>query len=128
MPDIDCFKSRIIHLRNAQETEQAVKILQENGYCAIALPPRPQIIIAYQLPEQLLTDIVVLLTKNDCPPDSNAWQHWRLTLIEYSETIQLHNMAEPPPISQAREAFIQRYQHHKHGDSDDTPEELRYDR
>lgn len=128
MPDTDCFKSRILHLRNAQETELAVKTLQEHGFCAIALPPRSQIIVAYQLPEQLLVDIIELLTENGCPPEDNAWQHWRLALIRYSETIQLHNMQEPPAIGNAREAFIQSYQHHKHGDSDDTPEELRYDR
>ncbi|MBI3146628.1 MAG: hypothetical protein HYZ18_15515 [Pseudogulbenkiania sp.] len=57
------------------------------------------------------------------PP--STWQRLRLSRLNYSEDVQLHNLQEPVPASPAQQVFSNVYQHHPHGDRDDTPEEWR---
>ncbi len=48
-------------------------------------------------------------------------------LIHYCEDVQYHNLKTPEPRTKnnAQEIFIKVYDHHPHGNHDDTPKELR---
>jgi hypothetical protein len=50
-------------------------------------------------------------------------------LVYFTEETQLRNLKEPARlIKQSNQVYIKAYQHHPHGDHDDTPAELREDR
>jgi hypothetical protein len=48
-------------------------------------------------------------------------------LIHYCEDVQYHNLKTPEPRTKnnSQEVFVKAYEHHPHGDHDDTPKELR---
>lgn len=48
-------------------------------------------------------------------------------LIHYCEDVQYHNLKTPEPRTKnnAQEVFVKAYEHHPHGNHDDTPQELR---
>lgn len=48
-------------------------------------------------------------------------------LIHYCEDVQYHNLKTPEwqTKTRGREIFVKVYEHHSHGDHDDTPKELR---
>lgn len=48
-------------------------------------------------------------------------------LIHYCEDVQYHNLKTPEPRTKnnSQEIFIRAYEHHPHGNHDDTPKELR---
>ncbi len=48
-------------------------------------------------------------------------------LIHYCEDVQYHNLKTPEPRTKnnSQEIFIKAYEHHPHGNHDDTPKELR---
>lgn len=50
-------------------------------------------------------------------------------IVYFTEETQLRNLKEPARlIKQSNQVYIKAYQHHPHGDHDDTPAELREDR
>lgn len=57
--------------------------------------------------------------------------YWKIVraLVYFTEEVQLSNLKEPARlIKKSNEVYIQAYEHHPHGDHDDTPAELREDR
>ncbi len=48
-------------------------------------------------------------------------------LIHYCEDVQYHNLKSPEPRTKnnSQEVFVKAYQHHTHGDHDDTPLDTR---
>lgn len=46
-------------------------------------------------------------------------------LVYYCEEVQLANLRAPERQQKAREIFVKAYDHHPHGDHDETPEEWR---
>jgi hypothetical protein len=51
----------------------------------------------------------------------------RKQLIHYCEDVQYHNLKTPEPRTKnnSQEIFVKAYDHHPHGNHDDTPKELR---
>ncbi len=49
------------------------------------------------------------------------------TLIHYCEDVQYHNLKTPEPRTKnnSQEIFVKVYEHHPHGDHDDTPKDQR---
>jgi hypothetical protein len=49
------------------------------------------------------------------------------TLIHYCEDVQYHNLKTPEPRTKnnSHEVFVKVYEHHPHGDHDDTPKDQR---
>jgi hypothetical protein len=48
-------------------------------------------------------------------------------LLHYCEDVQYHNLKTPEPRTKnnSQEIFVKAYDHHPHGNHDDTPKELR---
>jgi hypothetical protein len=48
-------------------------------------------------------------------------------LIHYCEDVQYHNLKTPEPRTKnnSQEIFVKAYEHHPHGNHDDTPKDLR---
>ncbi|MDN0077253.1 hypothetical protein QU481_20675 [Crenobacter sp. SG2303] len=126
MLDPERFKCRTLHLARAQDTEPAARLLHdEPGLTALALPPYRRLLVSYTLPEHTLTEVLQRLHSAGFELDRHSWSRWRLALIAYGEDVQLHNLTEPAAPDRSRAAFSTLYQHHQHGDRDETPEEWR---
>lgn len=83
--------------------------------------------LRYRLPEHTLTELLGQLEAAGFRPDDGLLQQARLTLAAYREDVQLHNLEAPPVETKPRDAYSVVYQHHPHGDEDDTtPEESRH--
>ncbi|BBE49644.1 hypothetical protein OYT1_ch0068 [Ferriphaselus amnicola] len=59
--------------------------------------------------------------------EDNALRKLGRKLIYYCEDVQYHNLKMPEwqTKTRGREIFVKVYEHHSHGDHDETPKELR---
>lgn len=82
--------------------------------------------VDYDLPGFTLQGIEEALEGRGFHLDGSLLQRLRRALIHYCEAVQCENMAEEGERSQkCRQIWVQAYEHHPHGDSDETPEEWR---
>ncbi len=57
--------------------------------------------------------------------DNALLQKLRRALIYFCERNQRDNLSVPPSQQKSAKPFVEAFQHHPHGDQDDTPEEWR---
>ncbi|RXZ45658.1 hypothetical protein [Crenobacter cavernae] len=128
MPHEEAFKTRTIALRVNDDVATAAAVLNAlEGVSARALPDRPAILLSYTLPEHTLADLVGQLVASGFHPIDGPLEKLRLALIAYGEDVQRHNFDAPVIAVKPRDAFSRIYQHHPHGDADETtPEESRH--
>lgn len=83
------------------------------------------LLIRYELPYYTLEKIELALIDQGFHLDNTLLAKLRRALIYYSENIQCQNLSQPPQRERTRRIFAQVYEHHAHGDHDDTPPEWR---
>ncbi len=83
--------------------------------------------ISYDLRDYCLENLERALIKEGFIFDETALSHIGHKLIHYREDVEYHNLATPEwhGKERQREIFVKAYEHHLHGDHDDTPPELR---
>ncbi len=83
--------------------------------------------ISYSLLDYSLEGVEQALIKEGFRLDDAALNQIERKLIHYREQVEYHNLniSEWPAKGRDREAFVKAYEHHLHGDHDDTPPELR---
>jgi hypothetical protein len=82
--------------------------------------------VEYDLPEFTLQGIEEFLTGCGFHLDSSLLSRLRRALVHYCEEVQCENLAAEGERSQkSREIWVQAYEHHPHGNADETPEEWR---
>lgn len=112
----------------ANQAERAFELLQGLDNIVVEHGTQPSSLrIAYDLLDYSLEGIELALTREGFHLDQNSLHQLNRKLIYYSEEVEYHNLNIPkrPPESRKREVFIKAYEHHLHGDHDDTPQELR---
>lgn len=128
MRERELYKCRTLQLQDAAATRQAAACLASIGIRSLPLPPMCRLVVSYSLLTHTLQHILQQLQACQTPLHDNALQHWHLKLLVFSEEVQLSNLSTPAPDTKGVQAFSRLYQHHPHGDYDDTPEELRHER
>lgn len=83
------------------------------------------LLIRYELPFYTLEKIEVALIDQGFHLDNSLLNKLRRALIHYFETLQCQNMTQPEQSARSKRIFAQVYEHHAHGDHDDTPPEWR---
>ena len=83
------------------------------------------LLIRYELPFYTLEKIEFALLDQGFHLDNSLLNKLRRALIYYFETLQCQNMTQPEQRERSRRIFAQVYEHHAHGDHDDTPPEWR---
>lgn len=83
------------------------------------------LLIRYELPFYTLGKIEFALIDQGFHFDNSLLNKLRRSLIHYFETLQCQNMSQPEQSERSRRIFAQVYEHHPHGDHDDTPSEWR---
>ena len=83
--------------------------------------------VDYDLNQHSLSEIEAFLTQRGFHLDDTLSGKLMRALIHYAEETQLHNLDAPGnPAKQAQqEAYVSEWEHHPHGDHDDTPPEWR---
>lgn len=83
------------------------------------------ILVTYSLTEYSLEALENALAAQGFHLDNSLFQKIRRALVYYSERVQLENLRAPEHLLKSRKIFVEIYEHHPHGDHDDTPLEWR---
>ncbi|MCL2345455.1 MAG: hypothetical protein FWC58_06340 [Desulfobulbus sp.] len=83
--------------------------------------------VAYDLRQHTLRELDEHLVDKGYHLDNTLLTKLTRALIYYVEDTQLHNIGVPEKLIKpsAQEAYIKAWEHHPHGDHDDTPVEWR---
>jgi hypothetical protein len=85
--------------------------------------------LTYEIEEHTLEGVETALRHEGFHLDSSLFAKLVRALVYYSEDTQLRNMHGPQRlIKKSHEVYSKAWEHHPHGDHDDTPPELRVDR
>lgn len=83
------------------------------------------LLVRYEIPNYTLERVEKALRAEGFHLDNSLLSKIRRALFYYSESIQCENLKPPPRDRLSKQIFAQVYEHHPHGDHDDTPEEWR---
>jgi hypothetical protein len=87
------------------------------------------IAIWYEIEDHTLEELENALRHEGFHLECNLYVKLIRALVYYSEDTQLRNMRGPQRlIKKSHEVYSKAWEHHPHGDHDDTPPELRVDR
>jgi hypothetical protein len=84
------------------------------------------VLVRYSILEYSLEVLESALVEGGFHLDQSLYVKLRRAFIYFCEETQRHNLLSPERlIKQSNEVYIKAYDHHPHGDHDDTPPELR---
>ncbi|GHU03242.1 hypothetical protein FACS1894158_01200 [Betaproteobacteria bacterium] len=100
------------------------------GLAGLEIVPHPaghSIALAYDLHEHSLEELESVLEDKGFHLESSLLNKLLRALIYYSEETEIHNLDAPRRLlkKSQNEAYINAWEHHPHGDRDDTPSEWR---
>ena len=83
--------------------------------------------VAYELQQHTLQELEDHLVDKGFHLDNTLMSKLTRALIHYVEETQLHNLGAPEKRLKrsSQEAYVKAWEHHPHGDHDDTPPEWR---
>ena len=111
----------------AGQTERALTVLQQMAYLK-AEPARHanSLSVRYELSHHSLRELEANLTEQGFTLDQSWVSRIRRALAHFCEDTQTRNAASPQRlIKQSNQVYVKAWEHHPHGDHDDTPVELR---
>lgn len=112
------------------QARRAADLLAGLEYLDIAAGPHPRgITVGYDLVDYTYEGLERALRNLGYHLDNSLYCKIVRAIVYFTEATQLNNLKAPARlIKQANQVYIKAYQHHPHGDRDDTPAELREDR
>lgn len=128
MQPVDMHKQREIAFQAlpVDQAVQAARLLSRlDGVTAVADPASNALQVAYSLPQWTLEQLEQRLEQAGFHLDGALLQRIRRAVIHYTEAVQLDNLHHPEREYKTKEIYVHAWEHHAHGDHDDTPEELR---
>jgi hypothetical protein len=112
----------------ADQIEHAYLLLSglENFHVERGQEPN-SLLIRYSVEHYSLRGLEKALVKEGFRIEYSWGGRLKKVLIHYCEDVQYHNLKVPEPTTKKTppEIFVNAYEHHPHGDHDDTPKELR---
>lgn len=95
----------------------------------VEVAPRTEraVSVAYELQQHTLQELEEHLEDKGYHLDNTLMSKLTRALIHYVEDTQLHNLGAPEKRLKrsSQEAYVKAWEHHPHGDHDDTPPEWR---
>lgn len=110
------------------QTERALELLSGLYEFRVELGARPNSLrITYDIQHYSLEGLEHALEEQGFRFADHALHKIARKFIYYCEDVQYHNLKTPEwqTKTRGREIFVKVYEHHSHGDHDDTPKELR---
>lgn len=125
--DLDKTREIVFHDLPPGQAERAGQLL--DGLDGIqARTPGAQanvLTVQYNLRSYTLDGLEKALESQGFHLDGSLLQRIRRALIRFSEQVQRENLAINAPDAKSQQIFARAYEHHLHGDRDETPEEWR---
>lgn len=89
--------------------------------------PRPHVLLVrYDISRYTFRGIEMTLEGNGFHLDNSLYMKMLRALVNFCEETQLRNLRQPERlIKKSNEIYVKAWEHHVHGDHDDTPPELR---
>lgn len=112
------------------QAERAATLLKNLPALAVAVGRRPNsILVRYDLAHHTLRSIESQIEEWGLHLENSLFAKLRRAFVYFSEDTRCRNArAAPRLLKQSNEVYVKAYEHHPHGDHDDTPPELRDDR
>jgi hypothetical protein len=109
------------------QVERALAVLQAMPHLSARLAPHDGMIsLSYELAHFSLRSIEEHLLAQGFHLDDSFVAKMLRSLTHFREETQMRNAAMPQRlIKQSNQVYVKAYEHHQHGDHDDTPMELR---
>jgi len=113
-----------------EQAKKAAELLAGMEYLEVSSGPHPRgITVGYDLIDYTYQGLEKALRNLGYHLDNSLYCKIVRALVYFTEETQLGNLKAPARlIKQSNQVYIKAYQHHPHGDRDDTPVELREDR
>ncbi len=113
-----------------EQAKRAAELLAGLEYLEVACGPHARgITVRYDLIDYTYQGLEKALRNLGYHLDNSLYCKIVRAIVYFAEETQLRNLTEPARlIKQSNQVYIKAYQHHPHGDRDDTPVELREDR
>ena len=112
----------------ANQLDQAYLLLSglENFHVEKAAQPN-SLLVRYSIQHYSLEALEKALSREGFRLEAGLLDRLKKQLIHYCEDVQYHNLKTPEPRTKnnSQEIFVKAYEHHPHGNHDDTPKELR---
>lgn len=122
----DIMKTREIHLSPARPEQLQMVCAYLNCLDGVkAQLAQGHVVASYSIMQHSLEEMEELLLKRDVMLDDSILHKIQRKLIYHLEEVQQENLRIPDRNNRNREIFVKVYEHHLHGDHDDTPEEWR---
>ena len=126
-PD-DLSKSHLIHFSAEPPGQTARAFLLLSGLDRLTVQLKEEsnaVEVSYSLLDYSLQGLEKALASQGFQLDQGLLERAKRAVLHYEEETQLSNLQAPPRREKTREAFAQAYEHHPHGDKDETPPEWR---
>lgn len=109
------------------QTERAWAALSELPGVSVEAGTHPRsLTVRYSILQYSLESLEEGLATAGFHLDSSLYLKLCRALVHFCEETQRHNLLSPERLlKQSNEVYIKAYEHHPHGDHDDTPVELR---
>jgi hypothetical protein len=126
-PDLEKTHDIFFASEPPEQAEKALQVLSGIDKLKVSLRPDARAVtVTYQLLDYSLEGLESALTSQGFVLDSGLMHKARRAFVHYEEHVQLDNLGHPTlQEKKKKEIFTHVYDHHPHGDHDDTPEEWR---
>lgn len=128
MSHADLIKTRSIAFaaEPSEQARKALRLLEGLPNLEAGLSPGPQQIwVRYSLENYSLAGLEAALASLGFVLDHGLFHKTVRALAHYCEEVQSENLRTPARLIKSREVFVKVWEHHAHGDRDETPEEWR---
>jgi hypothetical protein len=109
------------------QVDRALRSLRQLEGLTVECGSRPlSVVVRYSILEYSLEVLELALSDAGFHLDQSLFVKLRRAIVNFCEETQRHNLLSPERlVKQSNEVYIKAYDHHPHGDHDDTPPELR---
>jgi len=128
MRPIDLDKTREIRFARQppDQVERARRLLDGMQGLVVAPSRHPdRLKLSYSICEYTQAGLEAALASQGFRLDQGIRARLARLLVRFCENVQRLNVAANEPDCKSQSAFVEVYQHHQHGDHDDTPPEWR---
>lgn len=106
--------------------DEALRLLEKLGGVAVTGHRDRAVAIEYRLTDHSFRSIERAFRKQGFVLDASLIMRFMRAVLYFCEDTQLRNLRQPERlIKKSNEIYVQAWEHHAHGDHDDTPSELR---
>ncbi len=130
MKPFELHKQRVLVFSEnpANQLDQAFLLLRGLSNFHVERAKQPNsLLIRYSIQQYSLEALETALFREGFRLEDGLWGKIKKHLIHYCEDVQYHNLKTPEHTTKKTppEIFVKVYDHHPHGNHDDTPQELR---